>query len=387
MNWLIYLAIILAPLITWSQAMDPFWVKTMMVMILGLSFLAYWLTRDHLNWNGFPLFYGWALITYLACAWKLGNPAIEMLQLTAYLGIYLYAKDNLTPEQVIPALMISLAVTIGYTYYLDRITIKDMIGAMALRRTIWGAPTFISPRLYGGWLVLLIPIALARAVQGKWIGWILFAAGIMAIWTTGGRSSMLGLTAALAVFSAFYWGRKGMAGAVAIIGLFMAIGWLSFAHQTIDPSRAHFWRGVIPQMESRKLTGYGIGSFRTVYPIYKENRNEGADPTHLLENVHNEYFQQITETGIIGLGLFLLMVYKAFKKANKMRAINIAMIAGVFGCLVDNFYNVSLRYSAIGMIFWLYLGLLTGSQREEIKHEHKTWIQRLSEWADYCFYN
>ena len=77
----------------------------------------------------------------------------------------------------------------------------------------------------------------------------------------------------------------------------------------------------------------------------------------------NNFFGIICETGLIGLGLYLLLIYQAFKKANKKNIYNLAMIASVFAALVDGFFNVALQYAVSGMIFFMFLGLL--SQKED----------------------
>ncbi len=236
-----------------------------------------------------------------------------------------------------------------------------------------------------------MPVVFAWAFTGKWMkgvfGGLIFVFGLIALWMTGCRSAMLGLAMALAAFSAFYWGKRGMAIAVVIIGLFGAIWWGVFPQQVLDPSRAHFWRGTLDLMASKPWTGYGIGSFQEIYPVFKENIMEGADLNHFLLHCHNFSFEMISEIGIIGLLLFLFMIWNIWKRADKSNPLNLAMIAGTFGFLIDNFYNISFYYSACGLVFWLYFGLLSSdTKKKEVKIE-KSWLERFRQFADFCFYN
>ena len=95
----------------------------------------------------------------------------------------------------------------------------------------------------------------------------------------------------------------------------------------------------------------------------------------------------ISEVGIIGLGLFLWMIYRIFKRADKTNVYNIAMIAAIFGYLCDNFYNVASQYSAVSMIFWLYLALLASDTTKRKEHKCENWMDGLRQFADYSFFN
>ncbi len=379
MTWLFYLVLLIVPLITWPASIDPFQIKTLIISITGFACLAYWITKEWKGIASIPLYFFWCLITFLFCRWKLGNSGEELLLLIAYLGVFLYAKDYLKTEKVIPVILVSAILALIYNFYLTGIHFARLeIG-----------PSFVNANIYAGWLVLVLPVVLAWGFTGKWIkgvfGGLIFGFGLIALWMTGCRSAMLGLTAALAAFCAFYWGKRGMSIAGVIICLFGAIWWGVFPHKVLDPSRAHFWRGTLELMASKPWTGYGIGSFQEIYPVFKENIMKGADPNHFLLHCHNFSFEMISEIGIVGLLLFLFMIWRIWKRADKSNPLNLAMIAGTFGFLIDNFYNITFYYSAVGMIFWLYLALLASDTKKVEAKDGKGWLARLSEWADFCF--
>ena len=341
MSWLIYLTLIVAPIVTYPWSVDSFQIKTLLISITGFLCLYYWLTKEWKGLAEIPGYFLWIFASFFWCGYRLGHSGEELLLTIAYLGIFLYARDYLNKEATIKAQLISLTLTIWYNWF--------------------HADSFVNKNIQAGWLIMIIPLALADVLKGSKITLLLFGAVVGELVGIGCRSALMGLISSFAVFSAFYWHRAGKWVAVAII-VISGLGWWFFtSHQVIDPVRSHFWQGELAQMQARPLTGFGYGSFSTIYPLYKLHMVgsiEGMRPDHFLDYSHNNFFGIICETGLIGLGLYLLLIYKAFKKANKKNIYNLAMIAGIFAALVDGFYNVALQYSVSGMIFFMFLGLL-----------------------------
>jgi len=385
MTYLFYLLLLIVPLITYNKSIDSFVIKTLLISITGFAALGYWITKEWRGIASIPLYFFWLLISYIFCKWPLGHPGEEVLLMLSYLGIFLLSRDYLNRESIVNILMISLAITVGYNFYINH-SLFNQIKNIYHMRIIWHNSSFVNVRIYSGWLCLLIPLVFAKALKHGLFYWVLFFFSLLAIVCTGGRSSMLGLAAALAAFSAFRWGKMALIPIIWFWVLFSLLGWFYLPHEILDPSRAHFWSGTLDLMASNPWTGNGIGSFSTVYPLFKENIMQGADPNHLLVHCHNFSFEMISEIGIIGLLLFLFMIWKIWKQADKKDPLNLALIAAMFGCLVDNFYNITFYYSAVGMIFWLYLGLLASNKKREEK-KHEGWMARIGEWSDYCFYN
>lgn len=351
MRWLFYLCLILAPVITYPNSCDPFTLKTLLISCMGFMCLGYWLLRNP-RIKPIPLYFAWCLVSYGYCRYKLGHPAEEMLLLISYLGIYLIAKEYLNKETTIKVLLISLVITLAYNF----------IGNHYQFHYHGISTSFVNKNLYSGWLCLLLPIVLARAIKGDISDWLIFVSGILVLFGIGCRSSTFAVGAGIAVFLAFLYDLRGKIAVLCFIGLFLLFAWYKYPHELVDPVRSYFWQGEIEQIKAHPIIGTGYGSFSTYYPEYKLNVNdtslEGRQPNHILDYAHNEPFNILAEIGIIGLGLFLWTIYRAFKKTDKTNIYNMAMIAGIFGCLIDNFWNVSLRYSAIGLVFWLFMGLL-----------------------------
>lgn len=384
MTYLFYLILLIVPLVTYPKSIDPFSAKTLLISITGFACLAYWINKEWKGISAIPFYFYWCFLSFLLCQYKLGNPGEAIILTIAYLGIFLYAKDYLKTAKVVPALLISLGLALAYNFW--------QTGIHFTRLKI--GPSFVNANIYSGWLALILPVVFAWGLHGKlWrmvIATTIFGFGLIALGMVGCRSSWLGLSAAMACLAAFYFGRKGFGIAMIIIWLFIGLWWSVFPHQVIDPVRAHFWQGELQQIQAHPIIGTGVGSFRVEYPKYKLNMAgpmEGLQANHLLENAHNFSFQMISEIGIIGLGLFLFMLWRIWKRADKDNPLNLAMIAATFGFLCDNFYNVSFYYSACGMIFFLYLGLLASDTKREEKKDGKGWMARLGEWSDYCFFN
>ena len=355
MNCLVCLVLLIVPLITYPQSADPFTLKTLLISSMGFACLGYVINKGKTKLSSIPWYFLWVFVSFGYCLYKLGHPFEELLLTISYLGIYLYALNYLNRKIVIKVLLISLVVALSYNF----------IGNHYAFKYSGMSTSFCNKNLYSGWLCLIVPLAIAWAIKGDRIDWIVVIASVITMAGIGCRSSMMALIASLAVFSAFYWHRVGKWLAVAII-VISGLGWWFFTpHQVIDRERAVFWSGTLDLIRSRPLTGYGIGSFQTIYPQFKHitTTPEAGNPELFLTHAHSLPFEMISEVGLIGLGLFLFMVWSAWKRADKTDIYNIALIAGTFAYFVDNNFNIFYGYSIDGLMLFLYLGLL--NKKEE----------------------
>lgn len=229
--------------------------------------------------------------------------------------------------------------------------------------------TFDNPNVLGEYLLLLIPlgVGLFLSVKGGFskLGHLaLTAAMSICMIYTYSRGNWIGLIAAIFMFIMFYDTRFVWLGVIAVfmaplvlapsvISRFTSIG------DTADTStsyRVYIWMGTIAMLRDYWLCGIGLGSdaFNMIYPHYSY---AGIVAPHS----HNLYLQLITENGISGLIVFLILIFAYYRmvitKITKLKravpkAVITALAAGVFGYLVQGMFdNVWYNYRVFFMFF------------------------------------
>jgi hypothetical protein len=66
MTWLLYLALLIVPLVRYDKSIDPFSIKTLIIMILGFLCLRKW---KSFKFDVVYFFFGWVGISYLLTPW------------------------------------------------------------------------------------------------------------------------------------------------------------------------------------------------------------------------------------------------------------------------------------------------------------------------------
>ncbi len=97
--------------------------------------------------------------------------------------------------------------------------------------------------------------------------------------------------------------------AVLVFGIVLAGVFSAKRMQSVN-FRLSTWRSVVEMVESAPLTGMGKGSFKYIYPAYKRPEIFYMEGLHNAETQHAENYvlEQSSELGLLGLGLFLLLL-------------------------------------------------------------------------------
>ncbi|MBI5744589.1 MAG: O-antigen ligase family protein [Elusimicrobia bacterium] len=119
------------------------------------------------------------------------------------------------------------------------------------------------------------------------------------------------------------------------------------------------------------LLGKGWGEFELFYPFYQGRLLLNFPTIRNLRthanNAHNEILEQWSQTGLMGLGVYLwvlltlfwafLRFYRASRPETGYAAV--PMAAGLVGMLADNMLNVSLHFAVPALAFWWVAGALS----------------------------
>lgn len=243
--------------------------------------------------------------------------------------------------------------------------------------------TFDNPNVFGEFLIMVLPIAIALFATRKGVVKYLslFSALVMgaALIFTYSRGAWLGFALAIVVFLVLYdeiWAKIGVVGLAfspflvqfvpsSILNRVTSIGNIA---DTSTSYRVSIWRGTIRMLEHFWPSGIGSGSaaFLSVYPAYALS---GAS---YAQHAHNLYLQIASELGIVGICVFLFMVLYFFKMTLntyknismwEIRSLAIAVAAGIGAFLVQSLTDYTWYNYRITLLFWMVLGLATSLYR------------------------
>lgn len=250
--------------------------------------------------------------------------------------------------------------------------------------------TLENPNVLGEYILLTLPVcislmwtakkALPRIIYGG-ISLILALALIL----TFSRGCWLGIMASAAIFITFVagklWGLALIALPVvpfvlpeSIINRFTSIGDMSDSSTSY---RVYIWMGTLLMLKDFWISGIGPGTeaFTQVYPFYSYNGIVAPHP-------HNLFLQIITESGIIGLAAFLLLLFLFFKnlvvsfqyfgKGNKFSVVIVGLASAVVGFLLQGMFDNCFYNYRVFMIFWAVLAIGIASCRIARSEYNKT---------------
>jgi tetratricopeptide (TPR) repeat protein len=234
--------------------------------------------------------------------------------------------------------------------------------------------TFGNPIFFAAYLVIAVPITLGCAsyIKNKFTKMLLSIMLVMeftALYFTETRAAFAAIVFAAAVFLWFSV-RARLKRNILYIALIVAAGVFVLATKNIwHRQQAHtlIWKDSLVMWAAHPVFGTGPGTFHIYFPKYasKELRNIWPESGNIINDAHNEYIQYLTETGIIGFGIFLWLLVSIFQNASYLhgRAVSrgdkiliACFVASSAGLLAQNMFSVDMRF----IISSVYLFAATG---------------------------
>ncbi len=182
--------------------------------------------------------------------------------------------------------------------------------------------TMGNPNHLGAYFCVGLPLFFAA---GRW--WIPAAFFVFpALLMTGSRLSLLATAAALLLGGCLQLLRRrwleGL-GVICLVGLLFAGSFVLSPQKNLRhlaggwgglSARKHLLRCAIPMLREHGVRGVGWGRFRQVFPEYRGRCVKGTkyqrDPQHVVMlNLHNDWLEVILEGGVIGLLLWLFLLW------------------------------------------------------------------------------
>jgi len=140
-----------------------------------------------------------------------------------------------------------------------------------------------------------------------------------------------------------------------------------------DPSintRLLIWKTTLEMIKEKPIFGLGIGTFKILYldyqaSILRKNPNYTKYVANAKES-HNEYLQIGAELGIVGLGVFLyilfifynsILYYLEKKNNDKDKIIVFGLLMGITCFLFHSLFTFPLHVPVLGLNFFIIIGL------------------------------
>ncbi len=235
--------------------------------------------------------------------------------------------------------------------------------------------TLENPNVLGEFILLTLPISISLMwTRKQWLSKIFYAftsaTMAVALVLTFSRGCWIGIMFSAAIFITFVAGKFwGLALAAlpfipivlpeSIINRFMSIGDMKDSSTSY---RVYIWMGTLLMLKDFWLTGIGPGSeaFTQVYPFYSYS-------SIVAPHAHNLFLQIMVESGIVGILLFLLLIFIFIKKlicgyqyggkGKSTSVIIVGIASAVLGFLVQGMFDNCFYNYRVFMIFWAVIAL------------------------------
>jgi O-antigen ligase len=260
---------------------------------------------------------------------------------------------------------------------------------------------FGNPIFFAEFIAINFPLALHAARNSGPARWLSYAAALLcffAIILSGSRGPLISLVVSC-VFYFFYMLRlepapprillaraATAAGFALISALFLSLNPVtsSALRNSVDRAAGFFSQGnraVLDRVLIAKtglamaanspVFGNGAGSFRYMYQEYqsKELKKDPAFSFVATSYGHSDFIQLLAEFGAFGLLLYILfflsLLYRFDSRARSQEheeyALNLALAASLLCFFIEGFFNFPLFVMPSAGLFWLYAGLLHGT--------------------------
>jgi putative inorganic carbon (HCO3(-)) transporter len=245
---------------------------------------------------------------------------------------------------------------------------------------------------FAGWLVVMIPLALSLAYFWKndWLDlsgklrwarkvvrpflWFLTSLLVICMSLTYSRGAWIAVVLSI-LFIGITRSRKLLVIMLVILLLspfvvpkFMKerVSSIMRPGNTTISTRGRLWTEALSIIRDYPVLGCGLNTYAIVGPRYKTNE---AEPDFYP---HNSYLHMAAETGLLGLGMFIWLIFMLFRvsfvslrniKVGIYGAFLTGLLAGLFGFLVHSFVDTNIYSLQLGVLMWFVIGLIIAVQR------------------------
>ncbi|NDH67907.1 MAG: O-antigen ligase family protein [Gammaproteobacteria bacterium] len=124
--------------------------------------------------------------------------------------------------------------------------------------------------------------------------------------------------------------------------------------------RINFWKNTLEMIPRHYLTGAGTGSFQAAYT--EQVKDKTGMEAAITQDPHNQYMKILIEQGIVGLMLFLCLIYRALYQPNSNDTNYVMGSAVIFIWTVTSCFNAHFSTFMEGTFIWAWMGLMNRYQ-------------------------
>lgn len=132
-----------------------------------------------------------------------------------------------------------------------------------------------------------------------------------------------------------------------------------------NDDRIAAYRNSFNMIKAHPIIGIGVNTFMKNYKKYKESPEYRNVVTADYLYAHNNFLHMAAEIGLIGLGIFIWLLYKLFRECVNiykylddgfLKIISLSLTGCLIAFLVNGLTESSLYSSRVAMIFWYLMG-------------------------------
>ena len=238
---------------------------------------------------------------------------------------------------------------------------------------------FISYGLLAAFLIAMTPIVAVFMLNNRsWIWKIVFAiftlASIFLLYKTQSRGAWIASIVAWSAFSFFTRNRSIQIALIAILVVaplvlpYNALIHLDeFGKEQSLVERYYLWDRAVQVIRAKPLFGCGNNTFIKNYQKYDRTKNQRV-PEY---PAHNGFLQIAAGSGLIALGLFLVIIAMALKSGwrafsnytGEMKLLAAGLLTGFIALLCQGFIATTFHNPQSGLLLWLFVGLLISIEK------------------------
>jgi putative inorganic carbon (HCO3(-)) transporter len=132
-----------------------------------------------------------------------------------------------------------------------------------------------------------------------------------------------------------------------------------------NDDRIAIYRHSLNMIKDHPLIGVGANTYMKNYKKYKESPEYRGVITSDYIYAHNNFLHMAAEIGLIGLGIFVWLLYKLFMECANiyrrlgddfLKVVSLSLSASLIAFLVNGLTESSLYYSRVAILFWYIAG-------------------------------
>ena len=133
-----------------------------------------------------------------------------------------------------------------------------------------------------------------------------------------------------------------------------------------DKGRLILWDSTLEMIQNQPIIGVGPGNWRIQFPAYADGRM--MDANAVPHRPHNDFLTIASESGLLALGLYVGLLFFAFRNfwrhfQGPDRHIAFAMAAAILGSAVNSMFGFPKEFVASSAPLWLGMGVLASLDR------------------------